>query len=86
MIALNHYGHHISMQRPYIDFSDKSRSSFQEKVLSDLSLTGRIQWSWWNPVKMLPVHLQNTCAAVISGTGALWHAMGRTAEGIWGMT
>lgn len=29
MIASNHYGHHISMQRPYIDFSDKSRSSFQ---------------------------------------------------------
>lgn len=37
-------------------------------------------------MKMLPVHLQNTCAAVVSGTDALWHAMGRNAEGIWEMT
>lgn len=41
MIALNHS--HIDMQRPYIDFIDKSRSSFQEEMLSDLSLTRRIQ-------------------------------------------
>lgn len=32
-----------------------------------------------NPVEMR----QDTCAAVIS---ALWHAMGRTAEGMWEMT
>lgn len=67
MIALNHYRHHINMQMLYIAFSGKKyRSSFLEEVMREWSLTGRMRWSWWNPVKVLLVHLQISCAAVVS--------------------
>lgn len=77
--------HHIALQRPHCILSSDIVTNQGAQFRAG---TGGPEACWENLMELMESSETAlcACAAVVSGTGALWHVMGRNAEGIWGMT